>query len=93
MTDLTVEAKYNPMNETKQHSLTDNRPTAASITMADVMLNPPRTGQNVLAVSKGGRLCDVVWQADSYKNYVCWAPYPKIPQSSKERMLELYLNG
>lgn len=70
--------------------MTDKRATSNVSEMVDTLDNPPRIGQNILAISKGGKLCEVVWQAGLEATYVCWSPYPKIPAASRQRMLALY---
>lgn len=61
-----------------------NRPTAAEIELINAHSSPPRVGQIVHALNRGGCLCfNHIWRADSIEHYDAWMPSPKVPPDVK----------
>jgi hypothetical protein len=69
------------------------RPVLKAPEMMDVIEFPPPVGNNLLAISIGGKLCEVVWKRGDEDHFVSWMSYPKIPAKSKKRMHDLYFSG
>jgi hypothetical protein len=67
------------------------RPTREVVYLIDIDDEPPRRGQTILALSIGGKLCEVVWGKDSHEFFKAWMPYPKTPKAVKEKLFNLYM--
>lgn len=70
----------------------DNILTNIVSELIDIKDKQPESGSSVLALTVGGKLCEVVWTSNSHKYYDAWCVYPKIPKSVKERQVERFKN-
>lgn len=61
--------------------------TAKESHLTNTLDELPPAGSNVLALSHGGKLCEVVWKSDSHLYFDGWAKYPTVPRDIKERQL------
>ncbi len=69
----------------------DHRLVRKKVELIDAHIDPPRIGCVVIGLTSGGVLnLGVTWSADSLKVYEAWMPYPKRPESVKQRMGDKY---
>lgn len=66
------------------------RAVAQSCELTNAHTNPPQNGTQVWALTKGGKLVEMVWNETSHKMYFAWCPYPKIPDDVKALLLAQY---
>lgn len=64
------------------------RPTAHTVELIDVEVEPPFNGQRVFGLGLGGCLAPLVWNSNSHLYFVAWMPYPKAPDSVKQRLAQ-----
>lgn len=69
------------------------RPVREVVALIDTDDEMPSRGQTVFALSLGGKLCEIVWLADSHKHFHAWMPFPKVPKAVKEKLTALYDSG
>lgn len=63
-----------------------NRPTVRQAEMVDAHIAPPRVGQRVWALGRGGCVVQTVWNNESINFFEAWYEFLKIPATVKERM-------
>lgn len=66
------------------------RPTRPVVELIDCDDEMPTSGSSVLAIGLGGTLAPIVWTSESIKFFKAWMPYPKVPVSVKNKLLEQY---
>lgn len=71
----------------------DNVSTARNVHLVDAHITPPSIGKAYLALTHGGKLCEVIWKSDSLLYFDAVAEYPKVPLSVKRRQLERFTKG
>lgn len=71
----------------------DKRPTREVVYLTDTDYEKPNPGETVLAISLGGKLCEVVWNSKSHEHFHAWMPYPKVPKVVKMKLYELHMDG
>ena len=64
--------------------------TAEVVELADVRDGEPPNGSKVLALTHGGKLVEVIWKSNSKYEFDSWMPYPKIPETVKQRQVDRY---
>lgn len=71
----------------------ENLATARNVHLTDAHTTPPAIGKAYLALTHGGKLCEVIWKSDSLLYFDAVAEYPQIPASVKRRQMERYMKG
>lgn len=59
------------------------RPTVEKAEMFNAHTTPPICGTNVLALSIGGVICNVIWTSTSIQYFDAWQYFLKVPASVK----------
>ena len=67
-----------------------NVKTAQQTELVDAHTFPPVVGRAYLALTHGGKLCEVIWKSDSILYFDAVAEYPKVPASVKRRQMARY---
>ena len=67
--------------------------TAPVAEWIDAYTNPPPNGSKVLGLTRGGKLIECVFMADSLSYLDAWASYPKVSAAIKQRQVERYMKG
>lgn len=63
------------------------RKTEEVVYLKRVTQDDPKSGEHVLALGLGGKLCETVWTSDSHEFFRAYMRYPKIPIDIKQEML------
>ncbi len=66
------------------------RPVRAVVELIDAHIEQPASGSKVWALGTGGVLVQTVWNRNSIEHFEAWSPYPRVPQSVKDRMAAPY---
>ena len=64
--------------------------TAQMVELMDSYQDQPPNGSKVLALTHGGKLVEAVWKSNSKYEFDSWMPYPKVPDSVKQRQVDRY---
>ncbi len=67
-----------------------NRPTVRQAEMIDAHITPPRNGQLVWALGRGGVIAQTTWNDESINFFEAWYEFLKVPETVKERMRNYY---
>ena len=59
------------------------RPTVERAEMFNAHTTPPISGTNVLALSRGGVICNVIWTSTSIDHFDAWQHFLKVPADVK----------
>lgn len=64
--------------------------TADVVELVDSHVQEPPNGSKVLALTHGGKLVETVWKSNSKYDFDSWMPYPKVPETVKQRQVDRY---
>jgi len=68
------------------------RPTSKTPQLVSIRVNPPKNGDKLLALSKGGRLLETVWGQNSHHTFIATMPYPDLSDDLKHELYLAYLS-
>jgi hypothetical protein len=61
----------------------NKRITTHAAVLTNAHTNPPQVGEQVLALTIGGKLVETTWKSDSLRYFDAWCGYPTVPDDVK----------
>jgi hypothetical protein len=68
----------------------NKRITTHAAVLTNAHTNPPNIGEQVLALTIGGKLVETTWKSDSLRYFDAWCGYPTIPDDVKALQSDRY---